>query len=161
MYKLNFKWLQVVVRYWTFFSLFLFCLYVIKTGNCDLVVICQLTKNYSATKNIQHSFDKKKLTTISIEKFEMPCINSGLSTQTVNLPITPQLHPARRNSLPLRHVHLRHIFCIVGINLNISYFRGMTTEEAQLEFVITTQKLDAYGDEYYPAKVSYPFILLL
>ena len=30
----------------------------------------------------------------------------------------------------------------------------MTSEEAELEFVIIAQKLDGYGDEYYPAKVS-------
>lgn len=30
----------------------------------------------------------------------------------------------------------------------------MTSEEAQLEFVIITQTLEGYGDKYYPAKVS-------
>lgn len=41
------------------------------------------------------------------------------------------------------------------------HHRGMTTEEAQLEFVITTQKLDGYGDEYYPAKDKDGFIILV
>ena len=37
----------------------------------------------------------------------------------------------------------------------------MTSEDAELEFVITTQQLDGYGDEYYPAKVSHKIIHLL
>ena len=37
----------------------------------------------------------------------------------------------------------------------------MSSEEAQLEFVIITQQLEGYGDEYYPAKVSLSFVLLL
>ena len=36
----------------------------------------------------------------------------------------------------------------------VSDIRGMTREEAELEFVIITQKMDGFGDEYYPAKVS-------
>ena len=36
----------------------------------------------------------------------------------------------------------------------IYYFRGLTSEEAQLEYVIITQKMEGYGDEYYPAKVT-------
>jgi len=32
-------------------------------------------------------------------------------------------------------------------------FRGLTSEEAQLEYILITQKLEGYGDEYYPAKV--------
>ena len=36
----------------------------------------------------------------------------------------------------------------------VSDISGMTREEAELEFVIITQKMDGFGDEYYPAKVS-------
>lgn len=32
-------------------------------------------------------------------------------------------------------------------------FRGLTSEEAQLEYILITQQLEGYGDEYYPAKV--------
>lgn len=39
--------------------------------------------------------------------------------------------------------------------------RGMTSEEAALEFVIIAQKLDGYGDEYYPAKDKDGFIILV
>ena len=38
--------------------------------------------------------------------------------------------------------------------MRASDIRGMTREEAELEFVIISQKMDGFGDEYYPAKVS-------
>ncbi|KAJ7372882.1 Tyrosine-protein phosphatase non-receptor type 21 [Desmophyllum pertusum] len=37
------------------------------------------------------------------------------------------------------------------INL-YQHHRGMTSEEAQLEYITITQQLEGYGDEYYPAK---------
>lgn len=44
------------------------------------------------------------------------------------------------------------------INLFIKIFffwiRGLTREEAQLEYILIAQQLEGYGDEYYPAKVS-------
>lgn len=37
---------------------------------------------------------------------------------------------------------------------NLCYnFRGLTSEEAQLQYILITQQLEGYGDEYYPAKV--------
>ncbi|XP_020613015.1 tyrosine-protein phosphatase non-receptor type 21-like [Orbicella faveolata] len=32
------------------------------------------------------------------------------------------------------------------------HHRGLTSEEAQLEYILITQQLEGYGDEYYPAK---------
>lgn len=56
--------------------------------------------------------------------------------------------------------HSRDILEQQVVNLYQQY-RGMTREEAELEFVIITQKMDGFGDEYYPAKDKDGFIILV
>lgn len=41
------------------------------------------------------------------------------------------------------------------------HHRGLTSEEAELEYILITQQLEGYGDEYYPAKDKDGFIILV